>query len=104
MDEIKILLKPELEYYHSLLLTHGESLIDNFKNTLPKVVYNETSRIIEFGSQSYFDTSIKFTHDEQGNVALILPVTMSMTNDGVGNVVVTGATFIDDGKGNVYIN
>lgn len=58
MNEIKILLQPEFEYYHSLLLTHGDSLINNFKDKLLIAEYNDTSRTLEFGTKSYFDTSV----------------------------------------------
>lgn len=104
MDEIKILLKPEFEYYHSLLTAYGEDLVEKFKQTLLTAKYDDTSRVLEFGSKSYFTTTIVFTDDGQGNVALTLPSTMTMTDDGSGNVTIVGARFVDDGNGNVFIS
>lgn len=103
MDEIKILLKPEFEYYHSLLTSYGEDLVDKIKQKLPTFQYNETSRILEFGSRTHFDSAIVFTDDGQGNVSFYVPSSISITDDGNGNVTIHGVTFADDDNGNVFI-
>lgn len=103
MNEIKILLQPEFEHYHSLLMAHIGGLIDNLKNSLSTFRYHEESRILEFGTKEQFETTVEFITDGRGNVTLSLPVTMSIRNDGKGNVTITGATLIDDNNGNVYI-
>lgn len=104
MNEIKILLQPEFEYYHSLLTAHGEDLVEKLKQTLFTAKYDDTSRILEFGAKSYFNTTITFEDDGKGKVTLLLPSTMTMESDGSGNVTIVGARFVDDGKGNVYIS
>ena len=48
MNEIKILLQPEFEHYHSLLMAHIGGLIDNLKNSLSTFRYHEESRILEY--------------------------------------------------------
>ena len=101
---VRCSVQPEFEYYHSLLLTHGEGLIEEFKNTLLTAKYDDASRVLEFGSKTYFNTTIKFVSDGQGNVTLTLPSTMSMTDDGFGNVTIVGARFVDDGNGNIIMS
>ena len=104
MNERKILLAPEFEYYHSLLSAYGEELIENKKQALLTAKYNEISRVIEFGRKKYFDTTIIFTDDGQGNVNVIFPSTMAMTIDENGNATITGTTFTLDDSGNLTIS
>lgn len=70
MDEIKILLRPEFEYYHSLLTAYGEDLVDKFKQTLLTAKYDDTSRVLEFGSKSYLNTSIEIIEDGTGGILI----------------------------------
>lgn len=104
MDKIRILLQPEFEYYHSLLTAYGEDLVEKFKQTLLAAKYHESSRILEFGVKSNFDEVLMLTNDGFGNVKAILPSTMIFTDDGQGGIIIEGAQFLDDGKGNVYIS
>ena len=104
MNEIRILLKPEFEHYHSLLTAYGEDLVEKFKQTLFTAKYDDTSRVLEFGSKSYFNATIVFEDDGKGNVTLLLPSNITMESDDSGNVTIVGAKLVDDGKGNVYIS
>lgn len=70
MNEIKILLQPEFEYYHSLLLTHGEGLIEKFKETLFAARYDDDSRILEFGSKSNFNKTLEMFEDGTGGILI----------------------------------
>ena len=102
MDEKKLLTDSGLKQWHELLLSWAEGIIEELKTESISMTYNETGGIIDIskgGSQA-----ILTWHDDGiGNVTMILPVEASMTDDGDGNVVVSGLTIADDGNGNVTI-
>ena len=90
MNEIKILLQPEFEYYHSLLTAYGEDLVDKFKQTLLTAKYDDTSRVLEFGSKSYFDISIEIIEDGTGGIIIKTNGAPYVeTNNSAGGVTVT---------------
>ena len=72
MDEIRILLKPEFEHYHSLLTAYGEDLVEKFKKTLFAARYDDNSRVLEFGMKSDFDKTLEMFEDGTGGVIIKL--------------------------------
>ena len=90
MNERKILFAPEFEHYHSLLITHGESLIENFKQTLFAARYDDSSRILEFGIKSDFDKVLEMFEDGYGGVIIKLNGAPYVeTTNSTGGVTVT---------------
>lgn len=72
MNEIRILLQPEFEHYHSLLTTYGEDLVEKFKQTLFAARYDDNSRVLEFGMKSDFDKTLEMFEDGTGGVIIKL--------------------------------
>lgn len=100
----KILLQPEFEYYHFLLMSHCMEQLFNHKQSLMSIAYDEENRVLEFGALSSVSESITFTDDGNGNVTMSLLSSSILTDDNEGNATLTGATFTDNGIGNVYIS
>ena len=72
MNEIRILLQPEFEHYHSLLTAYGEDLVEKFKQTLFTAKYDDTSRVLEFGVKSSFNQTLEMFEDGTGGVIIKL--------------------------------
>ena len=103
MDERKILLQPEFNYYHEKLTEYGLQLIEELEANKLKILYNSNLRALEFTTNTNLEI-LEFFDDGNGNVTLSLPSYISITDDGNGNVAISGATFADDGFGHVYIS
>lgn len=105
MSEIKkILLKEEFEYYHNLLSAYYLNLIEEYKAKRMGITYHDDTRILEFGNSSTASESLYFIDNGVGNVTMYLTTSMSISDDGIGNISVTGATITDDNNGNVTIS